>query len=109
MIRMRVCNYEIVELLDIVTFQRLDYVLALARIASIDEDRFTTWRRDQNRGTIDRAYIKGMNLEFATRRGRRRGLPPGIDKPVTDVATRHSQQYKVCSGTTAPSRSSSRK
>src|SRR5258705_6596178 len=103
MIRMRVCNYEIVELLDIVTFQRLDYVLALARISSIDEDRFTTWRRDQNRVTIDRAYINDMNLEFATRRGRRLGLPPVIDKPVTDVATRQGQQYEHCNRTTAPS------
>ena len=80
---MRVCADEIIDLLNVVTLQRIEHDLVLACIACVDKNSLAGRRNYQNRVTVDWSHIKDVNLKFATGSSRRLCFPPGPEKLPT--------------------------
>src|SRR5688572_20770521 len=103
MIGMRMCGNEIVELLDVIPFQRLEYGLAFAVVSGINQNCFTVGRNDQNRITIDRSNIENKNLELAARRRRRLRLPPRQSVFPPNVSSCDKYNCEYCNRTSTAS------
>jgi hypothetical protein len=76
---MRMCRDEVIELLNVVTLQRLDHSLAFGRVAGIDEHSLAGGRGDENGIAVDWTNVKNANGQFTTGSRRRLCAPPGKD------------------------------
>jgi hypothetical protein len=95
-IGMRMGGDKVVELLDVVTFQRFNDNFAFARVARVDQNRLAARRDDQNGVAFDGPNIKHVNLKLATGRRRRSQFParPNIFPPQQASGAKHNHQNR---------------
>src|SRR5437763_798148 len=99
---MRLSRDKVIETLNLVTLQRIEYDFALASVAGINQSSFAGRRDNQDGIAFYRSDVEHVNLQLAGRFRRTRTPPREHPFPAHDCA-RAQQNYEHCNRTSASS------